>query len=51
LIDFRKRCRRYNRGDLLLASVSADVEQTLELAGFNTLFQVYATTVEAVGSV
>jgi anti-sigma B factor antagonist len=51
LIDVRKRCRRYNRGDLVLASVSPNVERTLELAGFYTLFEVYETTLEAVGTV
>jgi anti-sigma B factor antagonist len=51
LIDVRRRCRRYNRGDLVLADVSANVERTLELAGFYTLFEVYETTLEAVGSI
>jgi anti-anti-sigma factor len=51
LIDVRKRCRRYNRGDLVLASVSSNVERTLELAGFYSLFDVYETTLEAVGSI
>ena len=51
LIDARRRCRRYNRGDLVLASPSANVNRTLELAGFHTLFQVYETTLEAVGSI
>jgi anti-sigma B factor antagonist len=51
LIDVRRRCRRYNRGDLSLASVSPNVERTLELAGFYALFDVYETTLEAVGTV
>jgi anti-sigma B factor antagonist len=51
LIDARRQCRRYNRGDLVLASPSANVNRTLELAGFHTLFEVYGTTLEAVGSV
>jgi anti-anti-sigma factor len=51
LIDVRKRCRRYNRGDLVLARVSPNVDRTLELAGFYTLFDVYETTLEAVGSI
>jgi len=50
LIDARKRCRRYNRGDLVLASPSPNVDGSLELAGFHTLFDVYKTTLEAVGS-
>jgi len=51
LIDARRRCRQYNRGDLVLASPSANVDRTLELAGFHTLFRVYPTTLEAVGSI
>jgi anti-sigma B factor antagonist len=50
LINARKRCRRYNRGDLVLASAPPNVDQSLELAGFHTLFAVYETTLEAVGS-
>ncbi|MGD2177415.1 MAG: STAS domain-containing protein [Anaerolineae bacterium] len=50
LIDTRKTCRRYNRGDLVLAGPSANVDRTLELAGFYTLFDVYETPIEAVGN-
>lgn len=50
LVDARRRCRRYNRGDLVLASPSTNVQRTLELAGFYTLFDVYDTPIEAVGS-
>jgi hypothetical protein len=31
--------------------VSPNVDRTLELAGFYTLFDVYETTLEAVGSI
>ena len=50
LVNGRKTCRRYNRGDLVLASPSENVRRTLELAGFYSLFDVYDTTVEAVGN-
>jgi anti-sigma B factor antagonist len=50
LVDVRRRCRRYNRGDVVLSSPSPNIGRTLELAGFYTLFDVYETTVEAVGS-
>lgn len=50
LIDTRKTCRRYNRGDLVLAEPSANVVRTLELAGFYSLFDVYDTPIEAVGN-
>jgi anti-sigma B factor antagonist len=51
LIDTRKTCRRYNRGDLVLAGPSANVVRTLELAGFYSLFDVYDTSMEAVGNI
>jgi anti-sigma B factor antagonist len=50
LIDTRKTCRRYNRGDLVLAGPSENVVRTLELAGFYSLFDVYDTPMEAVGN-
>ena len=51
LVATRKKCRRYNRGDLVLADPSPGVRRTLELAGFYTLFDVYDTPIEAVGCV
>ena len=50
LIDTLKECKRFNRGKLVLASISPLVHRSLELAGFYTLFDVYETTLEAVGS-
>jgi len=50
IVNARKTCRRYNRGDLVLASPSENVQRTMELAGFYTLFDVYDTPIEAVGS-
>lgn len=37
-------------GDIRLANPSEKVKEVLELAGLHTIFQVYVTTVEAVGS-
>lgn len=51
IIDVQRTCKRFNRGELALASPSIQIVRTLELAGFYTLFNVYATLVEAVGSV
>lgn len=50
LIETRKACRRYNRGDLVLTAPSENVVRTLELAGLYSLFDVYDTPLEAVGS-
>lgn len=50
LVDTRRTCRKNNRGDLALASVSENVRRTLELAGFYTLFSVHDTVLDAVAS-
>jgi len=50
LVDTRRTCRKNNRGDLVLASVSDNVKRTLDLAGFYTLFSVHDTTLDAVAS-
>ncbi len=39
-----------NNGDLRLANLSPRVKEVLDLAGLDTIFQIYPTQVEAVGS-
>ena len=51
LIDTQKVCRRYNRGNLVLAMPNERIRKTLDLAGFLLLFDVYDDMIEAVGSV
>lgn len=51
LIEVQKVCKRFNRGQLVLASVGPQIQRTVELAGLNTYFNVYETNLEAVGSV
>ncbi|NUQ36962.1 MAG: STAS domain-containing protein [Caldilineales bacterium] len=51
LISTAKECRKtLNGGDLRLAAVSPRVQQVLDLAGLDTLFQSFESEVEAVGS-
>jgi anti-sigma B factor antagonist len=50
LISALKNCRRYNRGDVRLASVPERVADVLELAGVDVLFKIYSNPAEAVGS-
>ena len=50
LVDARRACRKNNRGDLVLASISDDVKRTLELAGFYTLFSVHDAALDAVAN-
>ena len=50
LLSSQRVCKRYNRGEIVLAVVPQRVQDALELAGFTELFKVYADAVEAVGS-
>jgi anti-sigma B factor antagonist len=50
IISTWKACRRWNRGDLRLAEVSASVDQILDLTGLKTQFMIYVTEAEALGS-
>ena len=50
LINIQKTCKRYNRGELLLAALQENVYSALDLAGFTTLFQVFEDVVTAVGN-
>ena len=50
LINTQKTCRRYNRGEIVLASIPANIYSALDLAGFIPLFNVYDDSLTAVGN-
>lgn len=50
LIDTQKRCKRLNRGEIVLSEVPEQIYETFDLAGFVPLFQFFDSDVEAVGS-
>jgi anti-sigma B factor antagonist len=50
LLTSQRVCKRYNRGEIVLAVVPERVQDALELAGFTELFKTYDDTVEAVGN-
>ena len=50
LVSTLKNCRRYNRGDLRLASLSDRITGVMELAGLDVLYKIYPDATEAVGS-
>jgi anti-sigma B factor antagonist len=50
LISTQKTCKRWNRGELVLASVPPKIYDVLDLAGFVPLFRLFDKDVEAVGS-
>ncbi|NLE46060.1 MAG: STAS domain-containing protein [Chloroflexi bacterium] len=49
-LDVQKTCRRWNRGELVLASVPPQIYNALDLVGFLPLFKIYKDATEAVGS-
>jgi anti-sigma B factor antagonist len=50
LIAAQKTCKRYNRGEVLLAAVPANIMSALDLAGFLTIFKTFDSVTSAVGS-
>ncbi|MGE5249510.1 MAG: STAS domain-containing protein [Bacteroidota bacterium] len=50
LLSAQRNCKRYNRGEVILASVPSRIQEALELAGFTELFKSYSGPLEAVGS-
>jgi len=50
LIGTQKTCKRYNRGEVVLASVPETIMASLELAGFTPLFKIFKDAVAAVGN-
>lgn len=51
LIGTQKTCKRYNRGEIVLASVPKRIYDALELAGFVPLFRFFDSVLDAVGSI
>jgi anti-sigma B factor antagonist len=50
LVNTQKNCKRFNRGELVLAEVPTKIYSALDLAGFTHYYQFFKTTPEAVGS-
>ncbi len=50
LLAAQRTCKRYNRGEVVLATVPARIREALELAGFNELFKSFDDVLSAVGS-
>jgi anti-sigma B factor antagonist len=49
MINTQKTCKRYNRGELVLARVPKRIYEALELAGFVPLFKFFDDVTSAVG--
>ena len=50
LLAAQRTCKRYNRGEVVLAAVPNRINEALELAGFTELFKSFNDPLEAVGS-
>lgn len=49
LIQTQKNCKRYNRGEVILANVPQKILDSLDLVGMNHYFQIFDDVVSAVG--
>lgn len=50
LISAQKNCKRYNRGEVVLAAAPANIISVFELAGFTSIFKFFNDVTAAVGS-
>jgi anti-sigma B factor antagonist len=50
LLIGQRNCKRYNRGEIVLAAVPKKIMDALELTGFTPLFKVFDDVIAAVGS-
>ena len=50
LIATLKNCRRYNRGDLVLAGMQENIHSVFDLAGFTSIFKIHDDVLSAVGA-
>lgn len=50
LLASQRACKRYNRGEVVLAAVPQRIQEALELAGFTELFKTFNDPLAAVGS-
>jgi anti-sigma B factor antagonist len=50
LLGAQRNCKRYNRGEVVLAAVPDRIREALELAGFTELFKTFDDPLEAVGN-
>ena len=49
-VNTQKACKRYNRGEVVLASVPSNIYSSLELVGFTSLFKIFDDPITAVGN-
>lgn len=50
LVNAQKKCKRFNRGELVLADIPKRIHDALDLAGFIPYFKTFEDSTKAVGS-
>lgn len=50
LVNAQKKCKRFNRGEVVLANVPERIHDALDLAGFIPYFKMFEDSTTAVGS-
>ena len=50
LLIGQRNCKRYNRGEVILAAIPKKIMDALELTGFTPLFKIFDDVTAAVGS-
>ncbi len=50
MINAQKTCKRYNRGEVVLAVVPSNISYALDLAGCISQFSIFSDVTAAVGS-
>ena len=50
LVQTQKDCKRYNRGELVLANIKKQIKDSLGLVGLDTYFKIFDDTTDAVGN-
>jgi anti-sigma B factor antagonist len=50
LVNAQKKCKRFNRGEVILADVPTRIKSALDLAGFIPYFKIFDDAAQAVGS-
>ena len=49
LVNAQKKCKRFNRGEVVFAEVPSKIYSALDLAGFTHYYKLFKTSAEAVG--
>ncbi len=49
-VNTQKICKRYNRGEVVLANVPSNIYSSLDLVGFTSLFKIFDDVLTAVGN-